>query len=124
MLRCAIALLLACCASLPAQAQRVFQSNALRGELVLTQPPQALLNGKPVRLSPGARIRNPQNMIQLSGALLGQRMAVNYTLDPAGELRDVWILTETELARKPWPTSAEQAQTWVFDSSFQRWSKP
>ena len=124
MLRCAIVLLLACCAALPALAQRVFQSNALRGELVLTQPPQALLNGKPVRLSPGARIRNPQNMIQLSGALLGQRMAVNYTLDPAGELRDVWILTETELARKPWPTSPEQAQTWVFDSSFQRWSKP
>lgn len=124
MLRCATALLLACFVALPAQAQRVFQSNALRGELVVTQPPQALLNGKPVRLSPGARIRNPQNMVQLSGSLLGQKLAVNYTLDPAGELRDVWILTDAELARKPWPTSAEQAQAWAFDSSFQRWSKP
>ncbi len=124
MLRCAAALLLACFVALPAQAQRVFQSNALRGELVVTQPPQALLNGKPVRLSPGARIRNPQNMVQLSGSLLGQKLAVNYTLDLAGELRDVWILTEAELARKPWPTSAEQAQAWAFDSSFQRWSKP
>jgi len=124
MLRCATALLLACVVALPAQAQRVFQSNALRGELVVTQPPQALLNGKPVRLSPGARIRNPQNMVQLSGSLLGQKLAVNYTLDPAGELRDVWILTEAELARKPWPASAEQAQAWAFDSGFQRWSKP
>ena len=124
MLRCATALLLACFVALPAQAQRVFQSNALRGELVVTQPPQALLNGKPVRLSPGARIRNLQNMVQLSGSLLGQKLVVNYTLDPAGELRDVWILTEAELARKPWPTSAEEAQAWAFDSTFQRWSKP
>ena len=124
MLRCAIALVLACVVALPAQAERVFQSSALRGELVVTQPPQALLNGKPARLSPGARIRNPQNMVQLSGALLGQKLAVNYTLDPAGELRDVWILTEAELARKPWPTTVEQAQAWAFDSSFQRWSKP
>ncbi len=124
MLRCATALTLACLVALPAAAQRVFQSNALRGELVVTQPPQALLNGKPVRLSPGARIRNPQNMLQLSGSLLGQELRVHYTLDPAGELRDVWILTDAELARKPWPTSPAQAQAWVFDPTFQRWSKP
>ena len=124
MLRCALALLLAATSALPAHAQRVFQSNALRGEIVVTQPPDALLNGKPVRLSPGARIRNAQNMIQLSGSLLGQKLGVNYTLDMAGELREVWILSESELARKPWPATAAQAQTWVFDSSFQRWSRP
>ncbi|MES2959192.1 MAG: hypothetical protein V4792_13465 [Pseudomonadota bacterium] len=124
MLRCVFALLLALVAALPAQAQRVFQANALRGELVLTQPPEALLNGKPIRLAPGARIRNPLNMIQVSGSLLGQKLAVNYTLDGAGELRDVWVLTEAELARKPWPMTAAQAQSWVFDSTMQRWSKP
>ncbi len=124
MLRCATALTLACLVALPAAAQRTFQSNALRGELVVTQPPQALLNGKPVRLSPGARIRNPQNMLQLSGTLLGQELAVHYTLDPAGELRDVWILTEAELARKPWPTTPDQARAWLFNPTFQRWSKP
>ena len=63
-------------------------------------------------------------MIQLSGSFLGQKLAVNYTLDPAGELRDVWILSESELAKKPWPATPEQAQTWVFDSTMQRWSKP
>jgi len=124
MLRCAFALLLALAATLPAHAQRVFQQNALRGELVVTQPPEALLNGKPVRLSPGARIRNPLNMIQLSGSLLGQKLAVNYTLDPAGELRDVWILTDAELAKKPWPTTPEQAQSWIFDSAMQSWRRP
>jgi hypothetical protein len=124
MLRCVFALLLALAAALPAQAQRMFQANALRGELLVTTPPVALLNGKPVRLSPGARIRNALNMIQVSGTVIGQTLAVNYTLDGAGELRDVWMLTEAELANKPWPTTPEQAKTWIFDSTLQRWSKP
>ena len=122
--RCVIALLLSLAAALPAHAQRVFQQNALRGELVITQPPEALLNGKPVRLAPGARIRNPLNMIQLSGSLLGQKLAVNYTLEPMGLVREVWILSEAELAKKPWPATPEQAQLWVFDSTMQSWSKP
>jgi hypothetical protein len=128
MLRCAFAQFIGLAVllglALPAQAQRVFQSNALRGELVVTQPPEALLNGKPVRLAPGARIRNRQNMIQVSGSLLEQKLAVNYTLDGAGEVRDVWILTAAELAKQPWPATAAQAQTWVFDSTLQRWSRP
>ncbi|MDP1691522.1 MAG: hypothetical protein Q8L49_06160 [Burkholderiaceae bacterium] len=124
MLRCVFALLLVLCAALPAQAQRVFQANALRGELVVTQPPEALLNGRPVRMAPGLRIRNPLNMIQLSGSLLDQKLAVNYTLDGAGELREVWILSQAELAKKPWPTTPQEAQRWVFDSTLQRWSKP
>jgi hypothetical protein len=124
MFRCVVILMTALVATLPAQAQRVFQSTALRGELIVTQPPAALLNGQPVRMAPGARIHNPSNMIQLSGSLLGQKLAVNYTLDAAGELRDVWILTDLELARKPWPATPEQARTWVFDSATQQWSKP
>ena len=124
MLRCALVLMFAFVAALPAQAQRIFQANALRGELIVMQPPEALLNGKPIRLAPGVHIRNTSNMVQLSGSLQGQKLAVNYTLDPAGELRDVWILSETEWARKPWPATPEQAQAWVFDSTMQRWSKP
>jgi hypothetical protein len=124
MQRCVIALLLALVAALPAHAQRVFQANALRGELVVTQPPEVLLNGKPARLAPGARIRNPLNMIQLSGSLLGQQLTVNYTLDAAGSVRDVWILTDAERARAPWPATPEQAQSWIFDATMQRWSKP
>ena len=124
MQRCVIALLLALAVALPAHAQRLFQATALRGELVVTQPPEVLLNGKPARLAPGARIRDALNMIQLSGSLLGQRLTVNYTLDPTGLVRDAWILTEAERARSPWPTTTEQAQSWVFDSTQQTWSKP
>jgi len=124
MLRCVLALMIALTAAVPAHAQRVFQADALRGEVVLTAPPEALLNGVPIRLAPGARIRNRSNMIQLSGSLLSQKLLVNYTLDPAGELLDVWILTDAELAKNPWPTTREQALAWVFDSALQRWSRP
>ena len=75
--RCAFALLAAIVLSAPAHAQRVFENNALRGELVLKAPPEALLNGKPARLSPGVRIRNQQNLIQLSGSLLDQRLVAD-----------------------------------------------
>ena len=124
MLRCVFVLLIALVAALPAQAQRLFQSSALRGELLIRQPPEGLLNGQAVRLAPGARIRNPSNMVQLSGSLVGQKLVVNYTLDSSGDIRDVWILTAAELAIKPWPVTQEQARSWVFDSTMQRWSKP
>jgi hypothetical protein len=122
--RCAIALLVALVLSLPAHAQRVFENNALRGELVLKAPPEALLNGKPVRLSPGVRIRNQQNLIQLSGSLLEQRLVVNYTLDGMGQVREVWLLTEEEARRQPWPRTVEESQRWVFDPTLQRWTRP
>jgi hypothetical protein len=124
MYRCATALLLALTLALPAQAQRTFENTALRGELVVTAPPQALLNGKPVRLAPGVRIRNQQNMIQLSGSLLEQKLLVHYTLDGMGLVRDVWILTDEEAQRRPWPRSVEESQRWSFDPTLQRWTKP
>jgi hypothetical protein len=122
--RCALAFLLALAAALPAQAQRVFERNALRGELVVVAPPEVKLNGQPQRLSPGSRIRNPQNLLQLSGGVLGQKLLVNYTLDGFGNVHDVWILSAQEAARAPWPKTAAEAQTWTFDPTLQRWSKP
>ncbi len=117
-----LAVLLA--AALPAQAQRLFESNALRGEFQVTNPPEALLNGKPARLAPGARIRNPLNMLQVSGTLIGQKVVVNYTLDGFGLVHNVWVLSPEEAARQPWPRNLDEARAWVFDPSLQRWSKP
>ena len=122
--RCVFVALTALAFALPAQAQRLFENNALRGELLVTAPPEARLNGKPVRLSPGVRIRNQQNMIQLSGTLLEQRMLVNYTLDGMGQIREVWLLTEEEARRWPWPRTLEESQRWQFDPTLQRWMKP
>lgn len=122
--RCLVALALAFLAALPAHAQRVFERTALRGELQVTTPPEALLNGQSVRLSPGARIRSPQNLIVLSGTVIGQKLLVNYTLDGFGLVHNVWILSADEAARQPWPKTAAEAAAWAFDSTMQRWSKP
>ncbi len=122
--RCVLALLLTLAAALPAQAQRAFERNALRGELVIVAPPEARLNGSSVRLAPGARVRNPQNLLLLSGSLLEQKLLVHYTLDGQGQVQDVWILSAAEAARQPWPRTPAEAQTWIFDPTLQRWSKP
>ena len=126
MTRCAIAAALALACALPAHAQlqRNFPATALRGELVVTQPPEALLNGRPARLAPGARIRDPNNMLVLSGALVQQRLPVHYTIDRDGLLFDVWVLRPDELSRKPWPATPEQAAQWRFDPIAQTWSRP
>jgi len=115
-------LLLATALPAAAQAPRQFPGNALRGELVVTQPPEVLVNRGPARLAPGARIRGTDNLLQLSGTLVGLRLPVHYTLDLNGQLRDVWVLTPQELARRPWPTNPLQAQTWLFNPDLQSWS--
>jgi hypothetical protein len=125
MTRCVLALLLTLAAAWPAQAQqRVFERSALRGEIEVVAPPEAKLNGKSVRLAPGARIRDARNMLVLSGGLIGQKIVVHYRLDGIGELRDVWLLSQDEAKRQPWPKTAAEAEAWVFDPVNQRWSKP
>ena len=126
MLRCALLLAALTAAHLPAaaQPQRNFPATAMRGELRVTQPPEALLNGRPARLAPGSRIRGADNMLVLSGAIVGAPLLVHYTLDTSGLVLDVWVLTPAEAARKPWPASVEQAQRWRFNADTQTWSRP
>ena len=79
---------------------RPFPPNAERGAMVVTYPPIIQLNGKPDRLSPGARIRGMNNLLQMSGSLIGQNLLVNFVRNPLGEVHEVWILTEAEAALK------------------------
>ena len=118
-----LALVAMLAAMAPAQAQlpRSFPANALRGELVVVQPPDVMLNGVPARLAPGARIRGQNNLLQMSGALVGAKLLVHYTPDPEGLLLNIWVLTAEEAGRKPWPTTLEQAQRWNFDPAAQSW---
>ena len=83
-----------------AQQVRDFPPNALRGKLVVTAPPQVMLDGKADQLSPGARIRNPQNMFIMSGSLVGQDLVVNYVREGSGLIHEVWLLTPAEAALK------------------------
>jgi len=107
-----------------AQAPRPFPATALRGEIVVLQPPEIALNGRPAHLAPGSRIRGENNLLQVSGALVNMRLVVNYTLDPTGLLMDIWILTPEERARRPWPVTPEQAAAWTFDAASQTWRRP
>jgi hypothetical protein len=126
MYRCVLAAIAAIglTATAAAQVQRNFPQTALRGSLMVDAPPSVTLNGRPARLAPGARIRGQQNMVELSGALIGAKMLVHYTLDNQGLVKDVWILTPDEAAKKPWPATPLEAQSWNFDPVAQTWTKP
>ena len=118
------AALIAWAAPAAAQMPRNFPADALRGDFMVTAPPQVSLNGQLVQLAPGARIRGTNNLLQLSGPLVGQRLLVNFTVDTMGFVRDVWILTPMEAANLPWPTTIEQARTWLFNPATQTWMRP
>ncbi|MFC5496138.1 hypothetical protein ACFPOE_01210 [Caenimonas terrae] len=66
------------------------------GRLVVTAPPQVTLDGKPDRLSPGARIRGLNNLLVLSGSVVGQDLPVVYRRDAAGLIHEAWVLTPAE----------------------------
>lgn len=78
------------------EAVRPFPAAAKRAMMQVTYPPDILLNGQAARLSPGARIRGPNNMLVLSGSLAGQTVTVNYLRDAQGMVHEVWILNATE----------------------------
>jgi hypothetical protein len=59
----------------------------------------------------------------MPGSLVGGRAVVNYTTELEGMVLDVWILRPDEAARKPWPTTDKEAQTWRFDFNTQSWAK-
>jgi hypothetical protein len=129
MIRCATAaltpiVLMALALPAAAQAPRNFPANALRGELQVMQPPEVLINGRPARLAPGVRIRGENNLLVMSATLVDRRTLVHYTVDDHGLVKDVWLLTPAEQARRPWPQSAAEAQRWRFDPLGQTWSRP
>jgi len=126
MYRCLLAAVAAVVVAAPAaaQSQRNFPATALRGALVVTNPPEITLNGEPARLGAGARIKGQDNLLKLSGTLVGQRLLVHYTIDSQGLLRDVWILTADEAAKRPWPETTAEALSWAFDPVAQVWVKP
>lgn len=102
--------------------QRTFPADALRGTLVVVQPPEARVNGQPARLAPASRIRGENNLIVMSASLVGRELTVNYTVDSLGLVKDVWILRSDE-ARKTWPTTRREAATWLFDPVANAWAK-
>lgn len=85
-----------------AQMQRIFPQDVKRGKIKFSEIPlEVKLDGVDERLAPGARVRGPMNTFVLNNQLVGQTYAVNYTRDPAGMVRDIWILTPEEARTMP-----------------------
>lgn len=81
--------------------ERPFPQNVLRGKMTPSYFPEIKIDGKTRQLSMGARIFNQDNMIEMPSALRGSDIVVNYTVDTAGNIDRVWILTSEEAAQKP-----------------------
>ena len=79
---------------------RQFPPAAKRGTLVVTAPPEVLINGAVERLSPGVRIRGVNNMLVMSASLVGKTVLVNYVREKQGLIQEVWILNQAEADEK------------------------
>ena len=66
---------------------------------VSSTPPVIAVDGQADRLSPGARVRDRNNMLVLSGALAGKTLYTVYRRDGAGLVHEVWLLNADEYAR-------------------------
>ncbi len=66
---------------------------------VSATPPIITVNGEADRLSPGARIRDRNNMLMLSGALAGKTLYTVYRRDGAGLVHEVWLLNAEEYTK-------------------------
>ena len=66
---------------------------------VSATPPIITMDGKADRLSPGARVRDLNNMLVMSGALANQSHYTVYKRDSAGLVHEVWLLTEAEYTK-------------------------
>ena len=86
-----------------AQAQlRTIPVEANRGEMRHVQGMIVEIDGKRMRLAPGAQIRGPSNLIVLPMALPPGSL-VKYTLDAQENLFRAWILTPEEAAQRDPP---------------------
>jgi hypothetical protein len=99
MQRMLLALLL-CCLVVPAAAVaqvRQIPDFAKRGNIVHIQGTIVEIDGQPMRLSAGAQARSRDNLIIVPMSL-PRGALVKYTLDGAGQIHRVWVLTPEEAA--------------------------
>ena len=85
----------------PADAQtlRLIPADAKRGEFSAGQLPVVQIDGKDLRLSPGARILNERNMSVTPNQVV-PKSRVAYQLDGQGQVRTVWVLSAAEAKAK------------------------
>jgi hypothetical protein len=88
-------------ASAALAAERPFPTFAKRGTMKPDLFPAIIIDGRPRILTPGARIWNANNMIDMPASLPQTNVVVNYTEDENAYIDRVWILTPEEAAQSP-----------------------
>ncbi len=84
---------------LPVAAQtRPIPDRAELGRMQIGVFPEATLDGKPVRLGPGARIYNENSAIVMPATVQGVRQ-VAFVRGPMGEIVEVWLLNAEQARR-------------------------
>ena len=87
------------CAPVQAQTMRSLPQQGERGTLGQNQAlPEVAIGSKVLRLAPGAIIYD-QNNRSIVHSQLPSDTDVFYTIDPAGDIQRIYILTEQERAR-------------------------
>ncbi|MBV8503409.1 MAG: hypothetical protein JO006_17030 [Paucibacter sp.] len=108
-----------------AQTHRFFPATALRGEFLLTQFPDALINGQPAKLAPGVRLFGDTGLLLSPASITGQKAIVHYVVEQSsGLVMTLWILNPAELANKVWPGTPQEAAGMQFEPATQTWRKP
>jgi len=85
---------------------RTLPADAKRGQLSHVRENLVSLDGRQIKLAPGAQIRGANNLIVVPTALPKDSL-VKYQLNGSGELVRAWVLTTEEAAKKdPSPASS------------------
>lgn len=91
-----LTMFLSAVAAVPAFAERPFPPDVKRGTMSPAPHPAIMINGKMRKLSPGARIWNTENLVEMPSSLRGSDLPVNYTENEQGDIDRVWILNRDE----------------------------
>lgn len=78
---------------------RPIPDDTKRGVISHVQEMVISIDGKNLRLAPGANIRDRNNYIIVPTALPPNGALADYTVDPGGQVFRVWLLTEDEAKR-------------------------
>lgn len=76
---------------------RMIPPEAKKVKMVFAGDGSVAVGDKLFKLSPGAQIRDPENRLQLQGAVRGE-YRVRAVVDANGQVSRVWILTPEEIA--------------------------
>jgi len=94
----ALLLILTAIGSAAAQ-MRTLPGDAERGLIRHIEGSSVSIDGKPMRLAPGATIRGQDNLIVVPTALPSGGALAEYLLDRDGQISRVWLLTPAEAKR-------------------------